>query len=294
MNNLSKSKLFYIIIILLVQSFLLLLVTTWRNISFFNITGTVILEIILFIAVGLSILSIIMIKELSKIINSNIQQKIKTVKLQEKEKLIKNLRRQKHDFSNHLQTIYGMVQLEKKDEVLDYITSLNQDLQNLQLNKTKGDNDNFSGSILDSILVPKQEEAQEKGIDLEYWIDADIEAVNLELNKVFRVLYNLVDNAVEAVESSNEELKIVMVRGKKKEPNKYQLAVYNTGSPIDQEMLDHIFAPGFSNKGSDRGYGLYIIKSIVDQGGGQIEVKSEEQFGTEFICHLPVAENCQN
>ncbi|MGM0472458.1 MAG: sensor histidine kinase [Bacillota bacterium] len=293
MNKLSKSKLFYVIIILLVQSFLLLLVTTWRNISLFNIAGTVILEIILFISVGLSILSIMMIKELSEIINSNIQRKIKAVKLQEKEKLIKNLRRQKHDFSNHLQTIYGMVQLEKRDEVLDYITSLNQDLQNLQLNETKVDNDNFSDSILDSILVPKQQEAQEKGIDLEYRIDAGIEVVDLELNKVFRVLYNLVDNAIEAVESSNEELKVVMVRGKK-EPNKYILSVYNTGSPIDQEMLDHIFAPGFSNKGSDRGYGLYIIKSIVDQGGGQIEVKSEEQFGTEFICHLPVAENCQN
>jgi signal transduction histidine kinase len=37
------------------------------------------------------------------------------------------------------------------------------------------------------------------------------------------------------------------------------------------------------------GLGLTIVKEIVDQHGGQIQVESEEGLGTTFIIHLPFA-----
>ncbi|AGB42474.1 hypothetical protein Halha_2601 [Halobacteroides halobius DSM 5150] len=100
MKNNNKSKLYYVIIILISQSFLLLLVATWRDINVFNIvSNNTLLEIILFTAIILSLISIVLIKELFKMVNREMEYKIQQIKLSEKRKLIRKLREQKHDFS---------------------------------------------------------------------------------------------------------------------------------------------------------------------------------------------------
>ncbi|MGM0472282.1 MAG: Spo0B domain-containing protein, partial [Bacillota bacterium] len=112
MDRISNSKLKYIIIILLAQSLLLLMINGGIHISIFNLKP-ILLDIFLLITIGLSFLSIIMIQEVFKLIQRETGFRIQQVKLTKNEELIKNLRSQKHDFSNHLQTIYGMVQLNK-------------------------------------------------------------------------------------------------------------------------------------------------------------------------------------
>ena len=60
------------------------------------------------------------------------------------------------------------------------------------------------------------------------------------------------------------------------------ITVDDTGLGISPENIKHIFENGFSTKGNNRGTGLYQVKTMVDNLGGQITVESQENFGTSF------------
>lgn len=266
-------------IILLTQTLLLLFITGWNEVELFGVSYDKLFNIIIFMVVGLSILSIIMVAELYKMVEYETEFKIQQVKLEESKKSIKNLRSQKHDFLNHLQTIYGMVQLGKKDKVKEYIRSLNKDISKVDFKQ-----DILSNSILDSILISKKLEAVKAGINFDCKVEVGVEEVNFPIDKLFRVLSNLIDNAIDAVKDSGNKESII-VKGTDR-GEEYLLSVYNSGSVIGGELQENIFKPGFSTKGEDRGFGLYIIKSLIEEFGGELRLESKNGFGTEFSCYL--------
>jgi len=64
------------------------------------------------------------------------------------------------------------------------------------------------------------------------------------------------------------------------------LYVYNTGPKISAKIKQRLFTAGYTTKESAaRGYGLYLVKKLVDKYGGKIEVISRER--TTFIVYLP-------
>jgi hypothetical protein len=278
-DSFNKKSLYQVMIILLTQTLLLLFITCWNEVELFGVSYDKLLNIIIFMVVGLSILSIIMVAELYKMIEYETEFKIQQVKLEESKKSIESLRSQKHDFLNHLQTIYGMVQLDKKDKAKEYIRSLNKNISKVDFKQ-----DILSNSILDSILISKKLEAVKAGIDFDCKVEVGVEEVNFPIDKLFRVLSNLIDNAIDAVKDSGSKGNII-VKGIDR-GEEYLLSVYNSGSVIGEELQENIFKPGFSTKGEDRGFGLYIIKSLIEEFGGELRLKSKIDFGTEFSCHL--------
>lgn len=270
---------YQMIVIILMQTMLLLFMANWKESDLFGISYDKLLNIIIFVVVGLSMLSLIVVKEIYKMIEYETEFKIQQVKLEQNKKLIRTLRSQKHDFLNHLQTIYGMVQLNKQDKVREYIKSLNNDLSEIKFS-----NDDLSNSILDSILIPKKLEAIKQGISFSYQVERGVTDVDFPLDKLFRVVSNLVDNAIDAIEGFNGKKEIRLIG--KNNDNKYHLSVYNTGPIIEEELQNQIFEPGFSTKGDGRGFGLYIIKSLIEEREGKLDLKSEVGFGTEFTCTL--------
>ncbi len=277
MGGLKKSKLSYVIIIILCQTFLLLFVTAWKQLDLFNISYDNILNIILFIAVGLSILSFIIIKELFVLIQEEVDYKVNQVRLEENQKKINKLRSQKHDFLNHLQTIHGMIELDKKKEVKEYIKSMRRDITDNKLQQ-----EDKESCALESILSNKKEKAIRNGLNFSYQLEEGTAEINLPTNKLVSIISNLLDNAIDATRQFNAG-SMIKFQGKQEGQN-YIISVYNNGSFINRKLQAQIFEPGFSTKGTNRGFGLYIIKSIIEEFDGRIELKSEEGFGTEFIC----------
>ena len=86
-----------------------------------------------------------------------------------------------------------------------------------------------------------------------------------------RVLANLIDNAVDAVRQmpmeSLREITIILAE----DASGYRFSVENTGLPIPREFRESIFQAGVSTKGTDRGMGLSIVRSILEKHGGRIE-----------------------
>ena len=65
-------------------------------------------------------------------------------------------------------------------------------------------------------------------------------------------------------------------------PGALLITTDDTGSGIEEGNIDRIFENGFSTKGNGRGTGLYQVKKLVENAGGNINVESQEGVGTSF------------
>lgn len=99
------------------------------------------------------------------------------------------------------------------------------------------------------------------------------------------IFINLVANAVDAMESMGR-LTISIER----DEQEFSLEVADTGTGIEQEILNDIFNPFFTTKGGagGTGLGLYIVYNEVQKMNGDITVNSSTGVGTTFRVVLPV------
>ena len=127
----------------------------------------------------------------------------------------------------------------------------------------------------------------EKGIDFIPEFDSDILNVYADKAAIERVLYNLMDNAIKYSRHKGS-IWVKTFEGK----GKAYISVRDNGSIINEEDLPNIFERFYkSDKArteTSSGLGLSIVKSIIDQHGEKINVRSSEGEGTEFMFTLKV------
>ena len=135
-------------------------------------------------------------------------------------------------------------------------------------------------------------------IHLRQRIDLDIGTVYADPSEIFRVVINLCTNAFRAMAEEGGVLHIALgvVTTNREgmptlEPGEYiELSISDTGAGIAEEDLDGIFSSSYSTKKDEviRGYGLNIVRGIIEGLDGHITVKSKEDEGTTFTIYLPV------
>jgi two-component system, NtrC family, sensor kinase len=124
--------------------------------------------------------------------------------------------------------------------------------------------------------------------------DESIGKVNIVPQDIGRVLLNLFNNAFYAVNEKAKQLpndyEPTISVSTKKMDNKVTLTVKDNGRGIPQKVLDKIFQPFFTTKptGQGTGLGLSLSYDIVKAHGGEINVKTKENEGSEFIIQLTV------
>jgi len=108
--------------------------------------------------------------------------------------------------------------------------------------------------------------------------------INIDYDKIFIVLKNLVENSI----IYNEKTKPIIELRIKEKKDKYVFEVEDNGIGIEKNEMENIFerfyrvdAARTSNK-SGTGLGLAIVKEISDTYNGKIEVNSKKNIGTKF------------
>jgi PAS domain S-box-containing protein len=116
--------------------------------------------------------------------------------------------------------------------------------------------------------------------------------VRASRTRVEQVLLNLVSNAADAVEAVRDRPAEVWVRLSEEPGSGFvRCRVEDTGSGMTRETLASIFEPWFTTKppGRGTGLGLPVVRSILRECGGELEVESQVGQGSTFAFRLPSA-----
>lgn len=120
------------------------------------------------------------------------------------------------------------------------------------------------------------------GIEVKSAVDPDAEVAWIDQEQIKRVLINLIDNAVEAIESPGL---ITVTAQKINGALRFEVADDGPGIPADAK--DKLFLPYFSTKGRGTGLGLSIVHRIVSDHHGTIRVRDNQPRGAVFSIELP-------
>lgn len=103
-----------------------------------------------------------------------------------------------------------------------------------------------------------------------------------------QVFLNLLNNAVQAIESTGRRGKII-VRTRLTAAETIKIEIQDDGPGIPDDVLPRIFDPFFSTKpvGEGTGMGLSICYRIIENHGGTITVATRSGVGTSFTITLP-------
>lgn len=198
------------------------------------------------------------------------------------EKLNSQLRTQRHDYLNHLQVVYGLMELEEYEELQKYLKPVYKDM--LKTGKAL----KTSKPAINALLKAKMDEAEGKNIDFYIEVKSDLKELHVADWEVCKVLSNLLDNAMTAVEEKEGERKITLDITEDKE--QYHFSVSNNGPEIPEHMREAIFRQGItSKKGENHGMGLYIVMNVLKAYHGSMQLKSNEAE-TEFSFSFPKEE----
>jgi nitrogen fixation/metabolism regulation signal transduction histidine kinase len=113
---------------------------------------------------------------------------------------------------------------------------------------------------------------------------AKLPKVRVDGEQLRRVIINLVDNAIEAMNRSG-----VITVETQHDPGAslVRLIVTDDGPGIPAAEREKLFMPYYSTKRRGSGLGLAIVRRIVAEHGGTIEVGDNEPKGTKFTIELP-------
>jgi signal transduction histidine kinase len=134
--------------------------------------------------------------------------------------------------------------------------------------------------------------AAEKSISIGRVVGA-VPVIQADLDKLVRVLINLLGNAVKFTpEGGHVEIAV----GAAEKPAFVQFFISDTGIGMDAAMLDSIFDDGFRGDkeaptSRSTGIGLTFCKRIVEAHGGAISVESAAGAGSTFRIAIPISPN---
>ncbi|NVM57117.1 MAG: HAMP domain-containing protein [Desulfobacterales bacterium] len=112
----------------------------------------------------------------------------------------------------------------------------------------------------------------------------DVPQLNLDRGQIKRVMLNLIDNAIAAMDGHGT----MIVRLTFDPILKFvRMEVIDTGAGISPEDKTRLFEPYFSTKKTGMGLGLSIVSTIVQDHNGFIRVLDNQPTGTKFIVELP-------
>ena len=121
------------------------------------------------------------------------------------------------------------------------------------------------------------------GVKLATELDPKVQLVTLDTERFRRVIINLVENAIAALNGGG----VVTIRTRlRPEDRTVVVEVQDTGAGVDPAIADKVFQPYFSTKQEGTGLGLAIVREIVEEHGGRISLRPNAPSGAVFRIEL--------
>jgi signal transduction histidine kinase len=143
--------------------------------------------------------------------------------------------------------------------------------------------------VIDHVATVYRLLLDDNDVDFSVDVASDVPTVSADPQALERVFFNLIANAIDALtEVPGEGVRQIKVSIEKEGEGAVEVRVKDTGCGIPKDKVEDVFRVFFSTKGSrGTGLGLAVVRKIVDEHSGSIEVTSEEGQGTEFRLVFP-------
>ncbi|NMM64821.1 GHKL domain-containing protein [Clostridium sp. P21] len=236
------------------------------------------LFIYLIICIGI-VNSFFAVKDIRSLNGNNDEYNMLKNTLEQLENLNKTLRAQRHDFMNHLQVVYSLMEMEEYSDSREYIEKVFKDIQ--KVNKVL----KTSNPAVNALLQAKILYGEKRGIKTEILITSSLQDLKIPSWEFCRVLGNIVDNAIYALQEKMEN-RIIQIE-LFEDLKVYGFKIKNNGPEIPKELMKKIFKAGVTTKGEKgEGMGLAIVKRVLEEYEGGVKVYMEKEF-TVFYGWIP-------
>ena len=140
--------------------------------------------------------------------------------------------------------------------------------------------------LIDEVLKASETRCHLQEVEVIRRVPARLPAVSLDADRVREAFINIVDNALDAIQSPGERL---TVEAKDSSAGRLQVVISNTGSCPEPQTLEKMFEPFFTTKETGIGLGLAITRQVVEGHGGTISVQPDAaERTTSFVIEFPV------
>jgi signal transduction histidine kinase len=131
-----------------------------------------------------------------------------------------------------------------------------------------------------------REETEKIGVELLEAYESRIPPMLLDADRVKQVLLNILKNAA----ASTRKGQRIRVRTRASE-GWAQIEIANDGERLAGEILEQLFVPFATGRNQGCGLGLAVADQIVKEHGGEIRVRSDEEWSVVFTVSLPIRQN---
>ncbi|MBN1778586.1 MAG: Spo0B domain-containing protein [Clostridiales bacterium] len=189
--------------------------------------------------------------------------------------LNQTLRAQRHDFLNHLQIVYSLMEMKEYDEATDYLEKVYGEIREVSSFLST------RSTAVNALLKVKAGACAQSHIDLQMDIRSPLQGLPMPAWELCRVLGNLIDNAMDAAKQADKPRIRLKIR---EDIRAFLFTIQNNGAVIPEDLP--VFEEGASTKGENHGMGLCIVKKTLGPYGGDVSYQSGES-GTRFTVTLP-------
>lgn len=210
-----------------------------------------------------------------------------------------------HDLGTPLHSIAGLARLllesdegwspeaaRKLELIVQQAQRLNASIQNVR-RATRMPEPHFEvlsvADLFSDTLALVEPELQRTAIKVALHVEENIPSLYADRDRVQTALFNLIQNAIEAMPMGGR-LEIDLFTAT--ERHALAIAVKDTGFGMSPELLERACEPFFSTRKDEgiRGLGLAIVQDIIKAHGGQIEITSRPEEGSEIILYFPLVD----
>jgi len=115
----------------------------------------------------------------------------------------------------------------------------------------------------------------------------DLPPLHADPTQLQQVVLNLVKNAIEAMDQTAPEERLLRLGARRDGNSTVLLSVQDSGAGIPLEDRDRIFDPFFTTKPAGMGLGLAICRTVIENHGGKLRLANSDSRGSIFEITLP-------
>lgn len=138
-------------------------------------------------------------------------------------------------------------------------------------------------AILQQTLKLLEPEIVSRGITVDLGLSENMLPARVDPDQFQQVFYNLLRNAYQAISGDGGHIGILT----RSTGTEFLISISDNGTGIPPEQMGSLFEPYRTTKSAGTGLGLLIVRRIIREHGGEIEIQSHPEQGTNIFIHLP-------